>query len=108
MSSHFPIAKSGCFENCSQFPTSVFSSFFLQMKILNQLVFFCTFSCEGSLDGLEKILCAILSLFAFMWCCFLCYTRLKKRKLVISSYFSVTLNVPRSNYSLLYLKEDVM
>lgn len=95
LSSQFPIAKSGCFENCSPFPTSVFSSCSLQVKILNQLSFFCTFSCQGVLDGLEKNLCAILSLLAFMWCCFLCYARLKKRKLfVISSSFSVTLNVP--------------
>ena len=105
LSSHFPIAKSSCFENCSQFPTCVFSSCSLQVKILNQLVFFCTFSCEGSLDGLEKILCAILSLFAFMWCCFLCYTRLKKRKLfVISSSFSVTLNVPAEELQSLVFK----
>lgn len=69
----FPIDKSDCFENCSQFPTSVFSSCSLQVKILNQLGF-CTFSCEGVLDGLEKNLCAILSLLAFMWC-FSCATQ---------------------------------
>ena len=104
--SHFPIAKSDRFENCSQFPTSVFSSCSLQVKILNQLgSFFCTFSCKGSLDGLEKILCAILSLLAFIWCCFLCYTRLKKRKLfVISSSFSVTLNVPAEQLQSLVFK----
>ena len=103
----FPIAKSGCFESCSQFPTGVFCSGSLQVKILNQLVsFFCTFSREGSLDGLEKILCAILSLFAFMWCCFFCHTRLKKRKLfVISSSFSVTLNVPAEQLQSLLFKK---
>lgn len=84
---------------------------FLTGKNVEPVSFFCAFSCEGSIDGLEKILCAILSLFAFVWCCFLCYTRLKKRKLfVISSPFSVTLNVPAEQLQslVLYLKEDVM
>ena len=84
---------------------------FLTGKNVEPVSFFCVFSCEGSIDGLEKILCAILSLFAFVWCCFLCYTRLKKRKLfVISSPFSVTLHVPAEQLQslVLYLKEDVM
>ena len=54
MSSHFSIAKSGCFENCSQFPTSVFSSCSLQVKMLNQLVFFVPFPVKEVLTALKR------------------------------------------------------
>lgn len=102
----FPHRQKWLFRKLFTVPDQCFLFIFLTGENFEPVsYFFRTFSCEGSLDGLEKILCAILSLLAFVWCCFLCYTRLKKRKLfVISNCFSVTLNVPTEQLQSLAFK----